>query len=154
MRTSFDDLLAVKRLAPHEPTAAEVDALLRRAERDLRHALVSADSEDWRFIAAYSAALALATVVLAASGFRARGAGHHLTTIGALPLGLGNEVAVASSYLNDCRELRNEVLYDEPGGVKRAEVERLIGEVERLRGHVLAWLAEQHPDLLPEEGGG
>lgn len=151
---SFDGLLATKRLAPHETSPAEVDALLRRVERDLRHARLSSDSEDWRFIAAYSAALSLATIVLAASGFRARGAGHHLTTISALPFALGDEARATSEYLNECREIRNEVLYDTPGRVERAEVERLMAEVELLRERVLTWLAEQHAELLPEGDGG
>ncbi len=147
---SFDELLRARRLTHHEPNASEIEALLKRVQRDVHHARVSSDSEDWRFIAAYSAALALATIVVAASGFRARGAGHHVTIMAALPAALGDEATEMARYLNECRDLRNALLYDEPGPVTPEQVARLIAEAERLRECVLAWLEEHHPDLLPE----
>jgi len=147
---SFDELLQAKRLRPHEPTAEEIGDLFDRAMRDLQHARQTTDSQDWRFIAAYSAARAIATVPLAASGFRASGPGHHATVIAALPASLGPDALGLKAYLNQCRALRNRALYDEAHLVTAERVEELLEAVADLRRLVLTWLAENHPDLLPE----
>lgn len=147
---SFEDLRRSRRLRPHDTSPEEIRGLLQKARRDLQHARVADDSEDWRFIAAYSAALSLCTIPVAASGYRASGPGHHATIIYALSASFGSEAVKLMNYLDDCRELRNEALYEKPGLASVEEVEQLITVVEKLREFVLAWLAEEHPKLLPE----
>ncbi len=58
-------------LRGHRTSRREISDLLAVAERDLSDAQVPALSLDRRFATAYSGALPLATIVLAASGFRA-----------------------------------------------------------------------------------
>ncbi|MEA3401502.1 MAG: hypothetical protein U9R79_09715 [Armatimonadota bacterium] len=147
---SFDELLRARRLRPHETTPEEIAALFARARRDHRHARVSTDSEDWRFIAGYSAALSLATIPMVASGYRASGPGHHVTVITALPASLGSEAQELTRYLNECREVRNQALYEKPGLATKDQVENLLSAVEELRARVLAWLEENRPELLPD----
>ncbi len=74
-----------------------------------------------------------------------------MTIIKALPVSFGPEAVKLMNYLDDCRELRNETLYEKPGLVSVEEVEQLISVVEKLREFALAWLVEEHPELLPEE---
>ena len=147
---SFEDFLRRNRLRPHEPTVTEIRDLIDSALRDLRHVAATTDSDDWRFIAAYSAALSLATIPLAASGYRASGPGSHVTTINALPAALGTDVRELSVYLSECRALRNRALYDQPHLVTSSKVSELIEAVDELQERVLAWLAEEHPELQPE----
>jgi len=65
----------------------EIKDLLGIVERSLADSKVEAVSTDLRFIAAFSAALTLATTVLRASGHRtATQAGHHAKTIESLEL--------------------------------------------------------------------
>ncbi len=150
---SLNDLLRTKRLRPHEPTTSEMKHLLDSALRDLRHVRQAADT-DWRFIAAYSAALSLATIPLAASGFRATGAGHHVTIIAALPAILGPDVQELEAYLQECRSLRNKAMYDQPYLVTAENVRELVQAVDELQQRVLAWLADEHPELVPQKRAG
>ncbi len=146
---SLDDLLRAKRLITHEPSVREIRDLIDKAERDLRHAETVHDSEDWRFIVVYNAGLSLATIPLAALGFRASGPGHHVTVITALPASLGEDAHELMLHLNEARALRNRALYDQPHIVTADRVDELLDSVEELRRLVLAWLAEEHPELLP-----
>jgi hypothetical protein len=71
-----------------EPTSpGEIKDLLGIVERSLADAKVGAVSTDLRFIAAFNAALCVATTALRASGHRtATQAGHHVKTIESLEL--------------------------------------------------------------------
>lgn len=61
---------------------AEIKDLLGIVERSLADSKIEAVSTDLRFIAAFNAALCLATTALRASGHRtATQAGHHVKTI-------------------------------------------------------------------------
>jgi len=90
---TLNDLRAQGRLRPHRTSRRELDDLLRLAERDLVDASIAGLSTDRRFMIAYEAAVALATIPLYASGFRTEGTGHHQTTFVALPLVMGDEFA-------------------------------------------------------------
>lgn len=72
------ELLAEGRLRPHKSSRREIRDLLQVADRDLKDAAVKAISIDLRFQTAYQAALQLATIVLASSGYRAIGQGSPL----------------------------------------------------------------------------
>ena len=61
----------------HRTSPEELQSLRGIVERNLRDARVEAVSPDNRFGSAYEAALALATMVVAASGYRNKGPGHH-----------------------------------------------------------------------------
>ena len=71
-----------------EPSSPnEIQGLLGIVRRSLDDAKVEAISEELRFIAAFTAALTVATVALRASGYRtATQAGHHMRTIESLEL--------------------------------------------------------------------
>ena len=119
------------------------------AERDLRDARVTALSLDRRFATAYSAALQLATIVLAASGLRVTAQrGHHVVTWRALPELMGDDVGDTAVYFDSCRTLRNRSDYDRVGVVSEAEVDELLRETEAFRGQVIDWLSGEHPRLV------
>ena len=66
-------------LRPEPTSPDEINSLLGIAERGLADAKVEAISTDLRFIAAFNAALSLATLALRATGHRtAAQAGHHV----------------------------------------------------------------------------
>src|SRR5438270_12033817 len=71
-----------------EPTSPrEIKDLLGIVDRSLADSKVDAVSTDLRFIAAFNAALSVATTALRASGHRtATQAGHHVKTIESLEL--------------------------------------------------------------------
>ena len=107
-------------------------------------------SLDRRFMAAYSAALALATVPLACAGYRPRGEYRHVTVFQALPLVMGAEIQQLSEYFNTCRQKRHQALYDQVGQATASEVEELIESVESFMDQVKDWLRTNHPGLLKE----
>lgn len=76
MSVTLKQFLADGRLKRHRSSPREIRDLLCVADRDLKDAAVTAISLDRRFITAYQTVLQLATIVLAASGFRATGAGR------------------------------------------------------------------------------
>jgi hypothetical protein len=100
-----------------------------------------------RFPLAYGAAAALATIVLAAAGYRTAGLGHHHTLFEALPYVLGAEVDVRARYLDRCRSKRNIAEYVRAGGISESDVAKLIEEVQTFRADVLDWLRARHPEL-------
>jgi hypothetical protein len=97
---TLNDLRRQGRLRPHKTSRKEVDDLLRLAERDLGDAQVPGVSTDRRFMIAYEAAVALATIPLHAAGFRTEGTGHHQTTFLALPLVMGVENSDLADHLD------------------------------------------------------
>jgi hypothetical protein len=99
---------------------------------------------------AYEAAIALATIPLAASGYRTEGRGHHVTTFQALHLVMGDEFADLAEYFDTCRTKHNRSAYDRSGGTSKAEAEELLGEVAAFRKMVLAWLRANHPQLVAQ----
>jgi hypothetical protein len=149
-RIVLEDLLANGRLKRHRPSAAESRDLLAVADRHLRDASLSQLSDDGRFTAAYGAVLALATMVIGASGYRVgRVPGHHRLTIDLLPVLLGARESTRASYFDACRRKRNQADYERAGAATTAEVEALIEAASEFRHDVLRWLESDHPLLVP-----
>lgn len=143
------ELLAEGRLRPHKSSRREIRDLLQVADRDLKDAAVKAISIDLRFRTAYQAALQLATIVLASSGYRAIGQGHHWATFNVLPELLGREFQEIADYLDHCRGKRNPSDYDRAGEISEGEAVELLGEARKLREVVPGWLRRNHPALAP-----
>jgi len=136
-------------LRRHRTSRREVADLLAVAQRDLDDARVTGLSLDRRFATAYSGALQLATIVLAASGFRAAAQrGHHAVVWQALPEVMGHGVGETAVYFDSCRALRNTTDYDRAGVVSETEVDEVMRESEAFRDQVLDWLNTEHPRLV------
>ncbi|MFQ5899443.1 MAG: hypothetical protein ACE5JN_14530, partial [Candidatus Methylomirabilia bacterium] len=106
-------------------------------------------SFDLRFTTAYQAMLQLATIVLAASGFRTTGTGRHWVTLKVLPGLLGRGAQDLADYFDQCRNKRNLSDYDRAGEISKDEAVELLKEARKFRAMVLSWLEEQHPRLVP-----
>lgn len=141
--------LAAGRLRPHRTSAKEIRDLLRVVDRDLKDAGVKDISVDLRFVTGYQAAFQLATIVLAASGFRTTGTGHHWATFNVLPELLGREVETLADYFDQCRGKRNLSEYDRAGEISEGEAKELLGGARKFRATVLDWLRAHHPRLVP-----
>ena len=76
-------------LVEHQTSPREVADLLGVADRDLRDCQVPGLSADWRLNIAYNAALGVATVALAAAGYRAARDAHHYRAIQSLGYTIG-----------------------------------------------------------------
>ncbi len=105
-------------------------------------------STDLRFIAAFNAALCVATTALRASGHRTvTQAGHHVKTIESLEL----TVKASSKVIQRFKTLpnkRNKSVYDVAGGESDQELEAIVKLANELKDSTIAWLQRFHPELL------
>jgi len=94
--------------------------------------------------------LALATIVIGASGYRVgRVPGHHRLTIDLLPVLIGAYVGPRAKYFDACRRKRNQADYERAGAVTTVEVDALLEATVEFRQDVLRWLESYHPLLAP-----
>ncbi|MFA4985188.1 MAG: hypothetical protein WC712_01260 [Candidatus Brocadiia bacterium] len=147
------ELLADGRVVAHKTSAREVADLLRVVDRDLADAAILQISTDLRFTTAYNAALQLATIALLACGYRAKGSGHHWVTFHVLPEIMGAHANARAYYFDNCRSKRNVTDYDRAGEISEHDAEEIRAEAREFREEILAWLAENHPNLVPQGGG-
>ena len=82
---SLRDWLANGWIVAHSPSAQEIADLFAIVDRDLTDAATPRLSDDWRLGITYNAALQLATIALAAEGYRAARERHHVGTLSAKP---------------------------------------------------------------------
>jgi hypothetical protein len=122
--------------------------MLSIVERGIADAKVEAISADLRFIAAFGAALAAATIALRACGYRTKTqTGHHLRTVECLEFTMGADAKLISK-IKTLSKKRNATAYDAAGNVSKQELELVIKVAEQLHNDVVAWLEKNHPKLL------
>jgi hypothetical protein len=147
MKVSLEDWLESGRLRAHRTSRDEIAELLRASDRDLADAQLHGLSVDRRFATAYSAALLVATLALAASGYRAQQEGHHYWTIQSLAFTMKLDAKTISRF-NTFRRKRNIADYERVGLVSEKEIGRMLALAKELRTKVVEWLKENHPELV------
>jgi hypothetical protein len=148
---SLRDLLREGHLRPQETSVQEVTDLLEVADRALHDAGVPQLSPDGKYITTYNAALALATVVVRASGYRVSGSAHHWAAFAALPELLGATAQGRADQFDRSRRKRNRATYSRAGQISEEEAAKILAAVQAFRSEVLDWLRANHPELLPQE---
>ena len=144
---SLQSWLENGQLRVHKTSKDEIAKLLKAIDRDLADSQLQGLSADRRFATAYSAALLVATIALAASGYRTQQEGHHYWSIQSLAftmkLGAGT-----IARLNAARRKRNIVDYERVGMVSVREIEKMVTLAKELRAMVVEWLKKNYPDIL------
>jgi len=126
----------------------EIKDLLGIVERSLGDSKVEAVSTDLRFIAAFNAALCLATTALRASGHRtATQTGHHVKTIESLELTINATPKVIQRF-KTFNNKPNKSVYDVAGAVSDQELEAVLTLATELKDSTIMWLQKFHPELL------
>jgi hypothetical protein len=125
--------------------------LLEVADRALHDASVPQLSADGKYITTYSAALALATMVVRASGYRVSGSAHHWAAFAALPELLGATAQRRADQFDKSRRKRNRATYSRAGQISEGEAAKMRAAVQAFRAEVLDWIRANHPELLPPE---
>jgi uncharacterized protein (UPF0332 family) len=82
--------------------------------------------------------------VIACSGYRVVGAGHHLTTFEALELAMGPSASALVAYFDTCRRKRNQVDYDCANAATETEAEDLLQRAEEFRDLVEQWIRKHY----------
>jgi hypothetical protein len=129
----WKQLLAEQRVeaAPHA-TAEELAELRAKVDRNLGDAAIAGLSDEGCFGLAYDAARTLAVIAIRASGYRVKQPAAHYNTFIALRAVGEPALAAFVSYLNICRQKRNEVNYD-TSVVTRREAQELLQKARDLR---------------------
>ncbi len=134
-------------LRKHQTSRNEIHDLLQVVERDLADSAAEGVSADWRMSIAYNAGLQLATVALAAAGYRASRDSHHYRVIHSLRETIGVDASVVATF-DAFRKKRNITGYERIGLVSDADAEAMRALALRLREDVLACLRRDHPGLM------
>ena len=135
-------------MALSRTSTGEIKDLLGTVDRSLAYSKVEAVSTDLRFIAAFSAALCVATTALRPSGLRTvTQAGHHVKTIESLELTIKANPKVIQRF-KTFNNKRNKSVDDVAGTISDQELEAMVKLAEELKNKTLAWLRNLHPELL------
>ena len=145
---TWEKFLATNRIERHTTSKQELDDLRAAVKRNLHDSAIKDLSADNKFGLAYEAALLLAKIVLACSGYRAKGFGGHQTTLTALKLAMGPSMAKTATYLDRCRRKRNDLSYDMAGIITDAEAAEVLRQASKLNKTVEDWIGKNHPMLM------
>lgn len=116
-------------------------------ERDIADAAIEQLSPDRRLGIAYSAALQLATLALAAEGYRPERQRAHERAIQSLRYTVGLEDGLVRT-LDGVRRKRNVSTYERAGTTSAREAEEVYRLAAELLERVLGWLRSRHPSLI------
>lgn len=144
---SLQSWLESGNLRVHTTGKTEITELLKAVDRDLADSQVKGLSTDRRFATAYSAALLVATLALAASGYRTQQEGHHYWSIQSLAFTLNLDTRTVDQ-LNAFRRKRNIADYERVGMISEGEIKKMVALAKELRAMVMKWLRENHPELV------
>ena len=134
-------------LVEHKPSPEEVADLLSVVDRDLQDAVVDRISAGWRLGIAYNAALQLATLALAAEGYRPERQRSHEMAVQSLRYTVGLSQG-AIDKLDTVRRKRHLSNYERAGTASQREAEEVYDMAIELRRTVIEWLGGNHPNLL------
>jgi len=137
-------------IVAHEPTREEIADLLAVVDRDLQDAAIAGLSADRKLGISYNAALQLATVALAAEGYRPGRERAHERAILSLKYTAGTS-AKTVDLLDTIRRKRNQITYEHAGTTSAAEANEVYAVVGALRADVLSWLEARHRPLCPPD---
>jgi hypothetical protein len=147
MKMSLQSWLENGQIRAHQTSKYEITELFKAIDRDLADSQVQGLSADRRFATAYNAALLVATMTLAASGYRAQPEGHHYWSIQSLAFTLELDPKTINQ-LNAFRRKRNIADYERVGIASEQEIKSLIALTQKLRVTAMEWLKKNHPELI------
>lgn len=131
----------------HRTSKYEISELFKAIDRDITDSQVRGLSVDRRFTTAYNAALLVATMALAASGYQAQQEGHHYWSIQSLAFTLEIDAEIIKK-LDSFRRKRNITDYERVGTASEEETRKLVTLAKELRVMVVDWLKKNHPELV------
>jgi hypothetical protein len=144
---SLDTWLRNRWLVEHQTSPEEVADLLAVVNRDIDDAAIERLSSDWRLGIAYNAALQLATLALAAEGYRPDRQRAHERAILSLEFTIGLDPETVA-ILDGVRRKRNRNNYERAGTASPSEADEVCGIAVDLRARVLDWMRDRHPALI------
>jgi hypothetical protein len=141
-------LLAARKIHTHQSSKQELDELRAVVRRDLADAALPALSEDRRFATAYNAALQVARMATACSGYRVAAVpGHHALSFECAALALGKQADLLVLFFDGCRRKRNVIDYTGVQIATSTEAAELLQRAQEFSALVESWIQNTHPHL-------
>lgn len=147
---SLNDWLVNRWIVAHTPTMEEISDLFAVVDRDLQDAALPRLTPDWQLGITYNAALQLATMALAAAGYRPSRERAHERAILSLRFTVGT-AGDTVDLLDAVRRRRNQINYERAGTTSAAEAAELHQVVTALREQVVRWLRKHHRAICPPD---
>ena len=147
MSMSLQDWLKFGWLTEHKTSRQEIADLFAVSDRDLKACQTAGLIPDWQFNIAYNAALQLATIALAASGYRATRANYHYRVIQSLEFTIGFDSMNIRKF-DLFRKKRNITDYERAEMISDGEAREMRELAGELRTAIEGWLKKNHPKLL------
>ena len=147
---TFQRWLENRWIVEHETSTEEVAELFALVERDLADSAIDGLSSDWRISIAYNAVLQLASLALAAEGYRPGRERAHERAIRSLVLTIDADPGFVET-LDAIRRKRNLTNYERSGATSRREAEEIRAIAIGLRDAVVEWMRRRHPKLMTPE---
>jgi hypothetical protein len=145
---TWKQLLAARRVHPHQSSQQELDELRAVVRRDLADAALPALSEDRRFATAYNAALQTARMAVACAGYRVAAVpGHHAISFECAGVALGKQADRLIVFFDSCRRKRNVIDYTGVQIATSTEAAELVQRAQEFHALVEAWIRTNHPKL-------
>ncbi|HWG52322.1 MAG TPA: hypothetical protein VN677_03380 [Gemmatimonadaceae bacterium] len=116
-------------------------------ERDLIDAGARHLSPDWQLAIAYNAALQVATLALAAEGYRPSRDRAHERAILSLRFTLGADTDIVE-MIDRVRRKRNVINYERVGTTSESEVREMRAIAAQLHDRLITWMKQRHPELF------
>lgn len=136
-------------LVEHQSSREEIADFLAVVQRDIRDASVREVSADRRLGIAYSAVRQLATLALAAEGYRPERQRAHERAIQSLRFTVGLDQELVDT-LDAVRRKRHLSDYERAGTTTDSEADEVFELAVLLREQVLSWMSREHSDLLQD----
>jgi uncharacterized protein (UPF0332 family) len=137
----YDDLLESGRIRKEKVSRAEINRVLKRANRDLKTAKkVMAEDWDWGFAITYNAILQASRAFMFSQGYRPASAQGHKNTFAFMAAAMGREYEQLITYFDRMRKKRNQVIYDVAGLITETEARNLFKKatefIDLIRKHL------------------
>ena len=128
---TIDELLQEHRIQRQKVAAADINALISRAETDAESARFMLPRDPvWTFSIAYNGILQASRALMFFHGFRSSSHEGHKNTFAYLRAIVEEDQAALVEYFDRMRVKRHQAVYEAPGRITRTEAETLIEQAQ------------------------
>lgn len=128
---TIDELLQERRIYRQKVAAADISAVVARAETDIQSARFMLERDPtWAFSIAYNAVLQASRALMFFHGFRPASHEGHKNAFAYLRVTIEENRKALIEYFDRMRVKRHQAVYEASGHVTRTEAERLIKQAQ------------------------
>ena len=128
---TLEELLKSKRIYEQKVLQADINALLEKAESDLRTAeKIFSESIPWAYTITYNAVLQASRAFVFSQGYRPASSEAHKNTFLFLEAMLGEDLKTLVTFFDRVRVKRHQAVYDARSDITETEAESLLSKAK------------------------